>query len=354
MGEGDSMAKTFSDAYQKAKSVITKETFGQDWDGFLKKDITSLLGDDGLNKAKASSLKKLHRDIIYPNRLAAFFSVTKHTPADEAEAILAAAGESPANKRPDRAAAIKFLRHLYYQSQRGSQSVWVCSPPKAYTKWTCDELKGLNTQALTLKLGKTEEIFNPGHMKNMFIGTQDALKWCQKVLISLANAKSKTNVADRKLVKRWFADENTPDKGPDGLDGIIDALAAGFKKIRNVCNSNQLIFSDDTLDRSTQPNLWKTTYALVRNEPMDVIYVEKVLLGRSGTKLEWAITIVHELSHREVKTKDHFYSESGLKPNSGSFTSDKALENADNWAFYAANVNGELTNGKIKAVLKAP
>ncbi|MCF6281467.1 MAG: M35 family metallo-endopeptidase [Candidatus Polarisedimenticolaceae bacterium] len=77
-------------------------------------------------------------------------------------------------------------------------------------------------------------------------------------------------------------------------------------------------------------------------------------MGKAGTRFEWAATIVHELSHREMSTKDHFYSDKVLKPNSGTFPSNKALTNADNYAFFAADCNGQLTAGKILTVLKAP
>lgn len=338
------MIETFTGAYKKTQEVIKKETFETTWDDFLKKKINKLLGDDGLNDAQASNLAKLHKDIKHPK------GATKTSRTVEADTILDAARQAEASNLPDRAAVLKFLRHLYFINKRGAQSIWVCSPPKNFTKWPYDEFGALNKAQLKSKLAQTSEIFTAGNMKKMSTGTQDALKWCQKALISLASAKNKVK-KDRDLVKRWFGDENTDDVK---LDELIEKLTAGFKKIRDVCNSNQLVFSDDIIDRSTQPNLWKTTYALVHNEKLHVIYVEKVLLGRSGTKLEWAITIVHELSHREVKTKDHFYSESGLKPNATTFPSEKAIENADNWGFYAANVNGALTKGKINSVLQEP
>ncbi|WP_295456203.1 M35 family metallo-endopeptidase [uncultured Thiodictyon sp.] len=338
------MIETFTDAYRKTKDIIKEQTFEAEWDKFLKNEVKDLLGDDGPNCAKASSLNKLHTDIQHPE------GVKQTSRTVEADAILDAARQGEAVKLQDRAAALKTLRHLYFQSSRGAQSIWVCSLPKDYAQWPYDELRGMSAVHLKTRLAQTDEIFTSGNMKKMSVGAQDALKWCQKVLISLASAKGKDKKS-RDMVSRWFADENVDEIA---LDSLIEKLTAGFKKIQDVCNSNQLIFSDDIVDRSTQPNLWKTTYALVRDEKLNVIYIEKVLLGRSGTKLEWAITIVHELSHREVKTKDHFYSESGLKPNAVSFPSDKAIENADNWGFYAANVNGELTKGKITTVLKEP
>jgi hypothetical protein len=344
------MLETFTATYEKAQAVVRDETFSSEWNDFIKTKMKSLLADGGLDDAAAPSLKKLQRDIQFPNRVAALVGVARHGGGREAAIILEAAKEDSAKGLSDRAALLKFLRHLHFLHRRGAQTIWVCSPPKAYTEWVFDELDGLDKTAMAAKLANTEEIFSSKHMKNMSIGTQDALKWCNKTLYILANAASKKGDG-RKLVSRWFADENSTEKD---LDRTISTLQDGFKKIGDVCNSNQLVFSDDTIDRSTQPGLWSTTYALVHEESLDVIYVEKVLMGRSGTRLEWAITIIHELSHREVKAKDHFYSEKGLKPSAATFPASDALANADNWGFFAADCNGQLTDGKLKSVLKSP
>ncbi|MES9884673.1 MAG: M35 family metallo-endopeptidase [Sedimenticola sp.] len=347
------MMTTFTAAYQKAKKVVHEEKFSEDWNTFITTKIKLLLGDTGLDDGMSSSLKKLHRDITYPNRFASFFGVCRNSRERESNVILAAAKEDTSAGLNKRAATLKFLRHIHYLHKRGSQSIWVCSPPKSYDNWVFDELEGASKDKLKTKLSETEEIFNKTHMKNMSVGTQDSLKWCNKALILLgrASAGKKADADALKMVKRWFADDTTSE---NDLNQIISKLKSGITKIRNVCNSNQLIFSDDPVDRSTQNRLWSTTYALVRTETLSVIYIEKVLMGRSGTRQEWAITVVHELSHREMQTKDHFYSESGLKPDSGTFPSAKTIDNADNVAFFVADCSGQLTDGKKTAVLKAP
>ncbi|MCF6281468.1 MAG: hypothetical protein L3J28_04520 [Candidatus Polarisedimenticolaceae bacterium] len=233
-----------------------------------------LLGPTGLNDGMSGTLKKLHRKIKYPSTISSFFGICRNSDERESKVILEAAKEDTPSGLNNRAAALKFLRHTHFMNKRGAQSIWVCSPPKSYDKWIFDEFNGLNKGSLATKLTDSKEIFNLTHMKNMSAGTQDALKWCQKTLMVLASAAvtDKPDANARKLIKRWFADENTTD---NELNTIISTLTSGFQKIRNVCNSDQLIFSDDPVDRSTQQRLWSTTYALVRRKSLSVIYMRK-------------------------------------------------------------------------------
>ena len=60
----------------------------------------------------------------------------------------------------------------------------------------------------------------------------------------------------------------------------------------------------------------------------------------------WARIVVHELTHREVKTKDHAYEHQGINPRK--LGADKALENAGSWAWFCADCAGALTDGVIK------
>jgi hypothetical protein len=55
-------------------------------------------------------------------------------------------------------------------------------------------------------------------------------------------------------------------------------------------------------------------------------------------------TIVHEFSHHEVKTRDHRYDSSGLKPNKASFPYAKAIDNADSWGYFALDLAGYLSD----------
>ena len=61
-------------------------------------------------------------------------------------------------------------------------------------------------------------------------------------------------------------------------------------------------------------------------------------------RLNWARIVVHELSHREVATVDvpGRYGWQGIKPDAGAFPAAKAITNAENWAFFAADCAGVL------------
>ena len=91
---------------------------------------------------------------------------------------------------------------------------------------------------------------------------------------------------------------------------------------------------------------------------MNVIYIQQATLSAAlGAKMwDAALTIVHELSHRELKTPDHRYADQGpisLGSTKGpislgstkGLSTKKAITNADNWGFFAADLNNALSNG---------
>ncbi|RYF75966.1 MAG: hypothetical protein EOO29_23245, partial [Comamonadaceae bacterium] len=63
----------------------------------------------------------------------------------------------------------------------------------------------------------------------------------------------------------------------------------------------------------------------------------------------WARIVVHELTHREVKTADHAYEHQGMSPKK--LSAAKALENADSWAWFCADCAGALTDAQIQTAL---
>ena len=126
----------------------------------------------------------------------------------------------------------------------------------------------------------------------------------------------------------------------------------GFKKIAAVCNGARLVFSDHPPDRSKGG--WKDWAFVYKSEAMDVVYLQGAYLKaakRSGTLWKCALTIIHELSHREVKTDDNRYDYDGLKPDKSSFPHAKALDNADSWAYFALDYVGTLPAGDRDDVL---
>jgi hypothetical protein len=65
------------------------------------------------------------------------------------------------------------------------------------------------------------------------------------------------------------------------------------------------------------------------------------------------LAIIHELSHRLIKSKDAVYDFTGLKPGSV-LTHGHAIVNADSWAYFAADFNGQLPDHKRTSVWKEP
>ena len=66
----------------------------------------------------------------------------------------------------------------------------------------------------------------------------------------------------------------------------------------------------------------------------------------------WTRIVVHELSHLISGTVDHDdrYAHSGIGVHAG-FPASKAINNADSWAFFAADCAGVLTDGnRLKAL----
>jgi hypothetical protein len=88
-----------------------------------------------------------------------------------------------------------------------------------------------------------------------------------------------------------------------------------------------------------------------------VIYVEPAFFSNRDMFKDlknWTRIVVHELSHRMVKTKDHRYRHhaSGLKPDAtdANFTAAKALDNADSWAMFCMDCAGQMTNSDYTKV----
>ena len=74
--------------------------------------------------------------------------------------------------------------------------------------------------------------------------------------------------------------------------------------------------------------------------------------GNSGKLWMCALTIIHELTHREVNTDDHKYDTDGLKPHTTRFPKAKTIENADSWAYFVTDLVGMLSKSDRKRYLK--
>jgi hypothetical protein len=218
--------------------------------------------------------------------------------------------------------------------------VWVYAPPKAWKKWVFEEIKGSDSDTKK-RLQQETEVYSAKDRAVMADALQEAAAWCHKVQLALGTKDGEA------LVRRWFLGKDGTDQQ---LTQAIDTLRDGFKKVDTVCRSGKLVFSDEPGDR--HGGGWKDWAFVYGHEKMNVVYLQGAFLksGNSGNKTMCALTIIHELTHKVLKTQDHRYDYDGLKPGRDiSFA--KAINNADSWGYFAADVAGMLTKSDAKRVL---
>jgi hypothetical protein len=347
------MLANFTAQFVAARKTLKAETFAAEW-AALVGSAKKLLGDDGLDAAYEATLREVRKQVA---RLG-------HRVLKEDEGILFATGDyNPgtgqlcseiSSKTGDKAATVKFLRHLYMLRMSGGHRLWLCALPNSYRDWPHDEMTGGALPALRGKLGDVSERFSAEDKKHLANATQQALRWCHKTLISLAAAKEGAN-KDRAIVRRWFADEKATDAE---IDAMISTLTAGFKRMTGVVRSGGLILTDHPCYRGHKLEQVEAFVIAGRHrDRLDVIYIEndffstrKLLSGLT----DWTRVLVHELSHREMDTQDWpgKYAWGGIKPNLATFPSAKAITNADSWAWYCADVAGELTQKNLNDALR--
>jgi hypothetical protein len=324
----------------------------------LKPGFKQLLGADGLVAGESRQLDKLRGLIDTEKRK---LPENAGSPAKaSAKVIIGAAGA--ANKKQERAATLKMLRHLYYVKSAGGQALWVYSPPLAYTKWIFDETAGASDVTLETVLGKSEEeVYSAEQQGVMAAAVQEARAVCMAAAVKLGGASDVTKA----VVRRYFGNAGSTDK--ELLDVMV-TLASGYLKIANACNASNIVISDEPGDRTSGG--WKDWAFIYTSEAMSVIYLQGAWLAKAGevtpsnqSPLYRCVrTIIHELSHKQVSTEDVVYGPKGLKPEgSAALTPEYALHNADSWAYFAVDVLGYLTgtdkgNGDTacKAILKVP
>lgn len=331
----------FSDEYDKVAEALGKAQVPQPWRGTLTR-LAGLVAAGGPHASHADALTALRRLVC-----------NKPGPGgatSEADSLLEAVASPPSGP----AAALKLLRHFYFLRQRGSHKVWVLSLPVSYRDWPSTELAGASAAELRQRLGASGERFSLEDRKHLSNCTQEAMRWCMKTLILLADAQGpaeRGRAAARAVVSRWFADAGTDEAG---LDAIIGTLQLGFTRILAVLGSGRLVLTDHPQARgSTLAD--SEAFVFTQREPLDVVYVEGAFFGShnllKGLK-NWTRILVHELSHREQKTVDKFYAWQGIKPVASGFPSADALVNAESWAFFCADAAGALTDSDRLSALQ--
>ena len=181
--------------------------------------------------------------------------------------------------------------------------------------------------------------------------------WCQKAGIVLASASPPgiQALAARGLVKRWFVGKDIVSEGD--LDGLINRLAQGFKDLTAAVGRGNFVLTDFVpLRKATTAEERKFFNAEAftlrsRYEGMEVVYVEDHFFktdpgGVIHQQANWIRIVLHELSHLICGTVDHDdrYAHSGIGVHAG-FPASKAVNNADSWAFFAADCAGVLSDG---------
>ena len=335
----------FEQCYKRTRYLVKNINFFNNLPNeTFKINLDMVMGSDGPRRRYHGYLNSLRRAIKDSRR---------QSNKSEGEVIVAGCEESGAKTLSgaifgggfdinDRCAAIKMLRHLYMVKMRGGQGVWVFSPPKNYTEWLYDELLGLDKSGLAIWLSEEEETYSSNDMTIMGDATQLSLRWTMCCNSKLA----KPDDATQAVVKRWFC---AADAKEADIKATCQKLHSGCKKIANVLNGNKLVLSDEPVDRNGGG--WKDYAFVYKSEKMNVIYIQNATLkaAKGGKMWDAALTIVHELSHRELGTDDHRYGDDGgkLGPSSGAgaLTVKQAITNADNWGYFVADLNGALQKG---------
>lgn len=339
------MIEDFTGAYDKARQTVQSRQFATDWHKFLT--------DQALLKMVFSSSEG--PAAVYGRGLDKFRKRLGESKAQsESVQILVAAGVNPSGSQAltegeaMAVATLKMCRHFYLQRSEGAHSVWIFAQPYSFHRWVFDEIKGCTASVAKAKLDKVDEVYQAGDRTNLGNGVATSVTWCQKCVAKLGSP----NAATKQLIKTWFFNQD-PDE--QRLQAAAATLLDGFKKIGNLLRSTKLIFSDDPIDRMTgsavagQTNYrsnWNDYAFVLEGERLDVVYVQNATLEKWGSADKaWmaTLTIIHELTHRVLGTRDIVYDFSGLQP-SAQLDFRHAIANADSWAYFAADMNGQVTN----------
>ena len=338
------MGLLFADAHAAARTALASNKFSADKDwAKIVAAAGKLVTADGFDASRAGAAHDLRVKVI--NAAAKKIG--------ESQSLFEAVGAAPSKTGTGpavsedvakRLGTLKLIRHLYFLKRYGGHKVWLVSLPASFTDWPHDALKGAEGAAKT-KLDDTVEHFTAEQVKHLREASQEGLKWVSKAMMVAGNPKKKANFA---MVARWFADANSTDADVTAAAGTLNE---GLKKVAAMLKSGGLIYTDSVGERGTDEN--KNTEAFVfNNEKLDVVYIERQFFGtrNSLTGLtNWARIVVHEITHRALKTVDVAYEHQGMAP--AKIGAAKALTNADSWAWFAADCGGALTEAQVKNAL---
>jgi hypothetical protein len=337
------MSSQFSQAYETMRTTLASRDFSKekDWQSVIT-HARKLVTPTGFEASEASVTEDLRTRL----RKAHAKGTT------EAVSIYAGAGETLSGtgagaligpELGKRLGVLKTLRHTYLSKRWGGHKEWVVSIPKSYRDWPTNALQG-GLGLVTNLLNDVDENFSAEDKKNIKDASQHAMRWVQRAMIVAASPKKQANLA---LIARWFADSSSTDAQ---VDVMASTLNAGLKKLAARIKSGTLIYVDSVSERGTPENVG--TEAFFWNEAMNVIYIEQEFFKPGNTltgMTNWTRILVHEMTHMELRTKDHAYEWQGMAP--AVLGSAKTIENADSWAWFCADCAGALTQAQIDNAL---
>jgi hypothetical protein len=334
------MAKKYTDLYTRARDVFTSQKYEAGWQTFLTDScrVASLMGSDGFSASHHAACDRIRTRIGEEARAAG---------GPGAVLVKASQNAGSPGSLQDRAAALKVLRHTYLVNQTDSQQVWVYAPPRDHAGWMFDEIVG-SPELIRPKLAAEREIFSQAEMNWMSYALKLASRVSEQTRIVLAE-KSDATAA---VVKRWFLDEEA---GDAEMTDALAKLTAGFRDITGACGSSRLVFTDYPDWRAQRDKYFGGAIRGGEGGGFPVIYLEGAftrLTGNTGKLWLCVETIIHEFSHHEVRTRDHRYDSTGLRPRKDVFPYAKTIENADSWGYFALDAAGYLSDGDRSATLK--
>ncbi|WP_395342037.1 M35 family metallo-endopeptidase [Ningiella sp. W23] len=336
----------FSEVYEKTRKTISKKRWHKtqangreiNWQHVLKTDCTMqlLLSAKKLDHAHEQALAKLRNklnDEVIFSRINLGALIASVNDAAKARQRM----PSPYAFNLSRAGALKMLYHLYFVRKRGAQGVWVYSPPVSNQSWVYAALKSDPTRMID-KLNQRDEYFTLEQRDIIGSASELAMQWCNNALATGGIYKDVT-------VANWFLGNDQRVKKA-AKRNIMQKVNIGLQKMINLLNSNTLIFSYHPKFGNTTALPAGVAGFVYPYEKMDVLYIKNDFEAHDGKPAEWhcAKTIIHEVSHRVLKTKDHSYGWQGLKPSNTGISAKQAIDNADTWAYFVTDISFNLTD----------
>ncbi len=336
---------TFTEAYDKGLQLLKSKCFDARW-AKIEARLKALMAHNGPNDGEAAVLDNIRQELD-----------TAADGADDpsqaqAEEMMELARKADHGYQ-DRAAFLEMLRHFYFVRLTHNQRIWVLDGSLSFHQWVFDEFDGLTRHELTRKLAMEPFLAFGSNDREMFAeALQRARKWSMQIIADLGHPDHDT----LDVVRRWF---HTADSSEARVKATAKTLLDGFKKIAAVCNSTNVIFSDDPPNRGKHADGKSWVASVTSADKMPVIYLygsflknaRKNVFGRYPRLWFAALTIIHELSHKLIKTNDLRYDYNGLKPGK-SITPGDAINNADTWGYFAADQVGAIPEKVLKDVYK--